>query len=306
MPELPEVQTIVNDLRAARLEGKTIMAARVFWARTIAEPSVKTFCRRIKGQTITAIRRRGKFLVFEFKNGGHLLMHLRMSGRLHLVTADQPRKKHEHVLLDLEGGQQLRFHDTRKFGRLYLTPGADPILGRLGPEPLASGFTQKILARRLKPRKRLLKPLLLDQTFIAGLGNIYVDEALWESKIHPCRIAAALSETEMRALHRAIRRVLRRGLKNLGTSLGTGKTNFYSIAKHRGRNSDQLKVFRRTGRQCPRCRATIERIIVGQRSTHICPVCQVIEVQGSAFKGSKKGKSSSKPESHEAAKPESF
>jgi formamidopyrimidine-DNA glycosylase len=197
-----------------------------------------------------------------------------MSGRLHLVTPAQPRQKHEHVLLNLSGGQQLRFHDTRKFGRLYLTPDVEHILGRLGPEPLAKGFTPKQFAQRLKPRKRLLKPLLLDQTFIAGLGNIYVDEALWESKIHPCRIAAALSRAEIQALHRAIPRVLKRGLKNLGTSLGTGKTNFYSVAKHQGRNSDQLNVFRRTGQPCPRCQTKIQRIIVGQRSTHICPRCQ--------------------------------
>ena len=276
MPELPEVQTIVNDLNAAGLRGRTFDAARVFWARTIAEPSARAFCRRIKGQEIAAIGRRGKFIVFEFQNSSHLLMHLRMSGRLHLVTPDQPRKKHEHVLLDLNDGQQLRFHDTRKFGRLYLTNDAAQILERLGPEPLAQGFTHNRLAAGLKPRKRLLKPLLLDQTFIAGLGNIYVDEALWESKVHPCRIAASLSEAETQALHRAIPRVLKRGLKNLGTSLGTGKTNFYSVAKHQGRNRDQLNVFRRTGQPCPRCRSEIERIIVGQRSTHICPLCQTL------------------------------
>jgi formamidopyrimidine-DNA glycosylase len=179
------------------------------------------------------------------------------------------------VILSFTDRRQLRFHDTRKFGRFYLTADAEKILGRLGPEPLATGFTQKNFTQRLRPRKRMLKPLLLDQTFIAGLGNIYVDEALWESKIHPSRIAASLSESEIRALYRAIPRVLKRGLKNMGTSLGTGKPNFYSIAKHQGRNRDELKVFRRTGQPCHRCQATIRRIIVGQRSTHICPKCQV-------------------------------
>jgi formamidopyrimidine-DNA glycosylase len=202
-----------------------------------------------------------------------------MSGRLHLVSDDLPRKKHEHVILSLADGRQLRFHDSRKFGRLYLTSDAEKILNRLGPEPLATGYTQKIFARSLSPRKRMLKPLLLDQTFIAGLGNIYVDEALWESKVHPRRIAASLTESEIRALYRAIPRVLKRGLKNLGTSLGTGKTNFYSIAKHQGRNRDELKVFRRTDLPCPRCQTKIQRIIVGQRSTHICPKCQVSEDQ---------------------------
>ena len=274
MPELPEVQTIVNDLITAGVNGSTITGARIFWSRTIAEPSAKSFCRRIKGKKISTIRRRGKFIVFEFKNGENLLIHLRMSGRLHLVTRDLPREKHEHVILNFINGNQLRFHDTRKFGRIYLTADAEKILGRLGLEPLTTGFTWKILAQQLHLRKRRLKPLLLDQTFIAGLGNIYADEALWESKIHPCRMASSLSDSEIRALHRAIPKVLKRGLKNLGTSLGTAKTNFYSIAKHQGRNRDQLRVFRRTGWPCRRCRSIIQRIIVDQRSTHVCPKCQ--------------------------------
>ena len=274
MPELPEVQTVVNDLNAANLIGITINAARVFWPRTIAEPSAKLFCRRIKGQKFTAIRRRGKYLVFEVSGGHTMLLHLRMSGRLHLNSADTPRNKHEHVILGFDDGRQLRFHDTRKFGRLHLLKDPNRILDRLGPEPMASGFTAKTLAERLNHRKRLLKPLLLDQTFIAGLGNIYVDEALWQAKLHPCRLAAALSPTEIKVLHRTIRRVLKRGLKNLGTSLGTGKGNFYSVANRRGRNEDLLKVFRRTDLPCPRCKSPIERIIVGQRSTHICPECQ--------------------------------
>jgi len=274
MPELPEVQTIVNDLNAAGIDGAVITGAKVFWPRTIAEPSAKSFCKHIKDKKILAIRRRGKFIVFEFESGENLLIHLRMSGRLHLVSRHLPREKHEHVILNFSDGNQLRFHDTRKFGRIYLTAEACRILGRLGLEPLTTGFTRKILAQRLHPRKCRLKPLLLDQTFIAGLGNIYADEALWESKIHPCRIAASLSDSEIRALHRAIPIVLKRGLKNLGTSLGTGKTNFYSIAKHQGRNRDELKVFRRTGRPCRRCRTKIQRIVVGQRSTHVCPRCQ--------------------------------
>jgi formamidopyrimidine-DNA glycosylase len=114
----------------------------------------------------------------------------------------------------------------------------------------------------------------LDQTFIAGLGNIYVDEALWKAKIHPLRLSNSLSNPEIKALHRAIPQVVKRGLKNLGTSLGTGKANFYSVARRKGRNQDQLNVFRRTGDPCPRCKAPVERIIVGQRSTHICPNCQ--------------------------------
>jgi formamidopyrimidine-DNA glycosylase len=274
MPELPEVQTIVDDLNAAELIGIPISAVRVFWPRTIAEPSAKLFCQQIKGQKFSAIGRRGKFLVFKLSNGYSLLLHLRMSGRLHLVSAHTPRMKHEHVIFIFNDGRQLRFHDTRKFGRIHLLEDAARILDRLGPEPLDKSFTARVLAEKLKRHSRLLKPLLLDQSFIAGLGNIYVDEALWDAGLHPNRIAASLSLPEIRALHRAIPRVLKRGLKNLGTSLGNAETNFYSVARHRGRNKDELNVFRRTDLPCPRCKSRIERIIVGQRSTHICSKCQ--------------------------------
>jgi formamidopyrimidine-DNA glycosylase len=276
MPELPEVQTIVDDLNAADLIGMPITGARVFWPRTIAEPSAKLFCQQIRNRHFTAIGRRGKFVVFNLSNGSCLLLHLRMSGRLHLVSADTPRVKHEHVVLSFDDGRQLRFHDTRKFGRIYLVKDPQRILNRLGPEPLEKNFTVKVLAEQLKRHRRLLKPLLLDQSFIAGLGNIYVDEALWDAGLHPKRIAASLSLPEIKALHRAIPRVLNRGLKNLGTSLGTGEPNFYSVARRRGRNKDELKVFRRTNLPCPRCKSPIERIIVCQRSTHICRSCQKI------------------------------
>jgi formamidopyrimidine-DNA glycosylase len=274
MPELPEVETIARDLNAAGLAGKTLTCARVYWDRTIAEPSVPEFCRLIEKKQIVAVGRRGKFLVIDFAGGGNLLIHLRMSGRLHLVPAGTERLAHEHVVFAFEDSSELRFHDTRKFGRVYLIADAKRILGRLGPEPLDPLFTPRILFEGMRKRSRRVKPLLLDQGFVAGLGNIYADEALWEAQIHPRRLSDSLSAAEVRALHGAIRRVLRRGIKNLGTSLGTGKANFYSVARRSGRNRDELKVFRRTGEPCPRCAAPVQRIIVGQRSTHICPHCQ--------------------------------
>ena len=280
MPELPEVQTLVNDLKAAGMEGVTFTKARVFWPRSIAAPSPAAFCRRIRDKRIQAIRRRGKFLVFDLLGGCHLLIHLRMSGRLHLVPFNSVRLKHEHVLLEIDNARQLRFHDTRKFGRLFLVEDIQSVIGQLGVEPLEPSFKQRVLADLLTSRNRMLKPLLLDQTVIAGLGNIYVDEALWDAGLHPCRLSASLSEAEIKALHRAIPKVLKRGLNNLGTSLGTGKANFYSVARHTGRNQDQLKVFRRTGAPCPRCKSLIERLIVGQRSTHICPSCQRLKPIG--------------------------
>ena len=280
MPELPEVQTVVDDLNQAALVGATVTAARVFWTRSIAEPASGEFCRRLAGHTVTAIWRRGKFIVFNLSGQCHLLVHLRMSGRLNLVSAAAERTKHEHVCLGLDDQRELRLHDPRKFARCYLVNDPKAILGPLGPEPLSRGFSARRLHALLKPRRRMLKPLLLDQTFIAGLGNIYLDEALWHARLHPCRQAGTLSWADVQTLHRAVRLVLRRGLNNLGTTLGSGRANFYSVGHRRGRNQDQLKAFRRNGCPCPRCGATIERIVVGQRSTHICPRCQPSPVTG--------------------------
>ena len=274
MPELPEVQTVVNDLLASGIVGRTITGARVFWPRSVAMPSAEAFCQALPGRAIERVWRRAKYLIMDLSGGEHLLAHLRMSGRIHLVAMDEPRAKHEHIVIDLDDGRQLRLHDTRKFGRMYLVRELDAVLGHLGPEPLSGDFTADILLARLHEHDRQMKPLLLDQAFLAGLGNIYTDEALWEAQIHPCRRSSSISEEEARRLHRAIQSVLRRGIENAGTSLGNGKANFYSVKKRQGRNAQALNVFRRTDLPCPRCATRIERIIVGQRSTHLCPFCQ--------------------------------
>jgi formamidopyrimidine-DNA glycosylase len=279
MPELPEVETIARDLNAGGIVGKTLAGAQVFWERTIAEPSAAEFCRLVPQKRVLGVRRRGKFLVLDLADGSCLLIHLRMSGRLHWVPKGTARERHEHVVLSFADGNELRFHDPRKFGRMYLTSEAETILGRLGPEPLDPAFTVQRLQMLMKSRQRQLKPLLLDQTVIAGLGNIYVDEALWEARLDPRQPSDTLSLRKIAALHAAIQTVLRRGLKNLGTSLGTGKANFYSVGRRRGRNRNALKVFRRTEEPCPRCTAKIKRIIVGQRSTHVCPKCQVVKTR---------------------------
>jgi formamidopyrimidine-DNA glycosylase len=271
---LPEVQTVVDDLKEAGLVGSTVTSARVYWPRTIAGLSSRAFCRRIKGERVVGLRRRAKYIVFELRNRDSLLVHLRMSGRLHLATPEEGRSKHDQVILELGRRRQLRFHDTRKFGRMYLVADPDRILGRLGPEPLMPAFTAKIFGERLRERQRLLKPLLLDQGFLAGLGNIYADESLWEAGLHPCRVASSLSEREIKALHRAIRKVLRQGIENFGTTLGDGKSHFSSVARRTGRNRQQLKVYHRTDLPCPRCQSPIQRHLVGQRSTHLCPTCQ--------------------------------
>ena len=276
MPELPEVQTIVNDLIEAGLQNARIISVKVDWPRSIAGISPQEFMRRLKGSRIENIRRRAKYIIFDLgEKNGALLVHLRMSGRLRLADASENRDKHEHVSIAFSESRELRLHDTRKFARLYLCTTAEEITGDLGPEPLGPDFKLAGLRSMLGSRARMLKPLLLDQRFIAGLGNIYVDEALWEAGLHPCRRACTLTHAECKRLFIAIPRVLKRGLANMGTTLGTGEANFYSVAGRRGGNRSQLRVFRRTGLPCPRCGAEpVERIIVGQRSTHICRFCQ--------------------------------
>jgi formamidopyrimidine-DNA glycosylase len=275
VPELPEVQTIVDGLNAEGLPGRRIVAAIVRWPKTIASSSPEAFCRRLKDRNILRIYRRAKYLVFELSGKLWMLIHLRMTGRLVMAARDGWEDPHLRVLLVLDGGRCLAYHDTRKFGRFFLTAKPASVLGGLGPEPLASHFSAKNLAQRLGRRKRRIKPLLLDQGFLSGLGNIYADEALWMARVHPLRAAHTLTWQEVRSLHRAIRSVLRQGIRNAGTSLGRGKGNFLSPGSDRGRNRNHLKVFQRTGMACRRCGQSIERIVVGQRSTHICSKCQV-------------------------------
>lgn len=274
MPELPEVQCVVDALRRKNIPGNRISGAAVYWPKSIANRTPEDFCKKIKGRTIRQITRRGKYIIFHLTGSMNMLIHLRMTGRLNLEPAHSPRNFHEHVVFDIGETATLRFQDTRKFGRIWLTGEPGRILDGLGPEPLEEGFTRGCFARMLQTVRRMIKPLLLDQRFIAGLGNIYVDEALWTAGIHPLRISSSLSLDEIDALHQAIPHVLRLGLQNLGTSLGTGKGNFYLPGDRPGSNADALNVFRRTGRACPRCRGVIVRIVVGQRSTHICPACQ--------------------------------
>lgn len=274
MPELPEVQTVVNNLIAAGLAGKCITRAEVFWPATIATPLPAEFRRRIRGQTIESIQRRGKFVLFGLQGGLMLAVHLRMTGRFQMDNGRRQPCRHVHVVMHMNDGRALWFHDTRKFGRFFLVDQPRSVLGKLGPEPLDPRFTAKALAQRMAGQRRQLKPMLLDQTFIAGLGNIYADEALWRAKLHPLRRSNTLSAAQIKALHAAIRHVLRQGLKNAGTTLGTGQSNFYSLGGVRGKNETHLTVFRRTGKLCLRCRKRIVRIVVGQRSTHICDQCQ--------------------------------
>jgi formamidopyrimidine-DNA glycosylase len=274
MPELPEVETVVRDLRRHGLENYSITGIDVRWPRTVADITPKHLKQALTGRLIANVSRRAKYIVFTLDNGDRLLIHLRMTGKLRFAAPHEVIGKHDHIVLHLSGGQRLVFNDTRKFGRFRLAPaGSDP-LANLGPEPLSDSFTADTLQARLRGKTGRIKPVLLDQTTVAGLGNIYVDEALWQARLHPERRADSLSRDDVRRLHRAIRDVLRRAIENCGTTLGNGLDNFYSVAGNRGRNADRLKVFRRDGLPCPRCGTVITRSVVAQRGTHFCPRCQ--------------------------------
>ena len=274
MPELPEVETIVRDLCRRRVPGCRIVDVVLGWPGVVEAAGRNQFLRIVPGRRILSIVRRAKYLVFRMDNEMYLLAHLRMSGRIYLEPESGCHAA-TRLSLRLEDGRWLDFVDPRKFGRWMLVGNPAEVLGRLGPEPLSAVFTEAWLGEQLRLHRRQLKPLLLDQTFLAGLGNIYVDEALWAAGIHPCRCAADLSDREVQSLHKAIGRVLRQGIRNRGTSLGNGRPNFKSPDGRQGRNRSRLHVFRRTGQPCPRCGKSIERMVVGQRGTHVCPLCQV-------------------------------
>jgi len=270
MPELPEVETIANGLRLGgeqhpAIVGMHIEQAHLLWSRTLAEPTPEVFLARLTGQIIQAIDRRGKFLVFHLSQD-HLLIHLRMSGNLIVEPNSAEVAPHHRLMLDLQDGWRLAFNDTRKFGRVWLV--ADPlcVLGGLGPEPLDPAFTDQAFHLNLLKTRRAIKPLLLDQSFIAGLGNIYADEALFISRTHPLTPANTIHAAQAAQLLSGIRQVLQAGIQHHGASIdwvyrGGDFQNFFY-------------VYQRTGQPCRGCGAPIERMILGQRSTHFCPVCQ--------------------------------
>ncbi len=276
MPELPEVETIARALRGQQnrvaekpaspaLIGRQIREARVFWARTLATPAPVEFGERVRGQKILAIERRGKYLLFRLSQDT-LLVHLRMTGDMIVEPSGSPSRKHDRLVLELDAGLRLVFNDTRKFGRVWLVSDPESVLGSLGPEPLADEFTPRRLSELIEDRRRQLKPLLLDQGVIAGLGNIYVDEALHLAGLHPLRQANELTGDEVETLWRAIRDVLEQGIRRHGASI--------DWAYRGGEFQNYFQVYQRSGENCYRCGAEIQRIVVGQRGTHYCPGCQ--------------------------------
>jgi formamidopyrimidine-DNA glycosylase len=302
VPELPEVETVARDLQRW-VAGARITDAEVRWQRTIRHPEPDEFVAEIRGAQIGRVSRRAKSVLIHLADGRVMTVALRMTGALIVAppgTLDDP---YARVVFQLADGRELRYRDVRKFGRIGLWEGGGlqvrrkrtkrpkraaeskapyrvgDVFGRHGPEPLATTFTAAKLAERLRRRSARLKTLLLDQSFVAGVGNIYADEALWRARLHPLRTADSLTPDEVARLHRAIRSVLRQGINNRGTSFG----DYVGADDRPGDNAERLAVYRRTGEPCFRCGRAIERIVVGQRSTHFCPRCQKgPEAQGAA------------------------
>jgi formamidopyrimidine-DNA glycosylase len=277
MPELPEVETIARTLRDGTgiyntsIIGCKVTKVHVLWERTITTPNPKLFAKQVVGQNIRSLSRRGKFLVFTLSDYT-LLIHLRMSGDLRVESTHDEKGKprlfetHDRLALEFNNGQRLVFKDTRKFGRAWLVKDPAEILSGLGPEPLDKTLTQNHFFEMLHSRRRQLKPLLMDQHFLAGLGNIYTDEALHLARLNPLQSSDQVTEEASGKLLDAIRSVLTEGIRRNGASI--------DWVYRGGDFQNHFRVYGRTGGPCPNCGTPIERLVVGQRGTHICPQCQ--------------------------------
>ena len=270
MPELPEVETISRWLREGRdgappLPQQVVRSVTLRWPRHVARPSPTAFKRRMRDRTILDVQRRGKYVTLVLDQGV-VLIHLKMSGELKVLHSQAPRERFEHTVFHLQSGWDLRFLDARKFGKVFLLDDPGVILDTLGPEPLDPRFTAESLGRRLAQHRRSVKALLMDQSFLSGLGNIYIDEALHRARIHPLRRSDNLSAGEVTALLRGIRQALRSGLRHNGASI--------DWVYRGGEFQNHFRVYQRTGEPCPVCSKPVARIVVAQRGTHFCPSCQ--------------------------------
>jgi formamidopyrimidine-DNA glycosylase len=266
MPELPEVETIKNELLPHVL-GRSIQSVDVYWDKMVKQPSVDEFRTRLIGQKITGLSRRGKYLFFHLSGGNVLVMHMKMTGSL-VVNPNDTR--FARAVLYLDNGTSVSFHDPRKFGKMWLDSSTDTIIKQLGPEPLDESFTMRVLGGILAKRKAPIKPVLLDQAIIAGIGNMYADESLFEARIHPMKPANSLSKVELKRLYLAIQLVLRKALEKKGASV----RNYIRPDGQPGTAHDEFRVAHGVGKNCPRCGTAIKRIVVRGRGTYICPKCQ--------------------------------
>jgi formamidopyrimidine-DNA glycosylase len=275
MPELPEVETAARSLASQVLGRQIVAVERLDWERMVEAPDVSAFRALLPGRTILAVRRRAKWLLADLDAGWTLALHLRMSGSIIVQSSDEPADHHTHLVLQLDDGRRIFFRDVRKFGRVRLldAEGLAQLDARYGGEPLEASFTPDTLRDLLRGRRTRIKPLLLDQSSIAGLGNIYTDEALWRARIHPLRSAASLTNAESDRLYEAIRSALALGLEHGGSTLRDYRNGY----GEKGHTQEYFNVYDRKGQPCSRCGTLIERIVVAQRGTHICPTCQILD-----------------------------
>lgn len=273
MPELPEVETVKCTLQA-KLTGLTFTGAQVMLPKILRELEPEEFNKKIKNKKILKVSRRGKYLLINLSGGYTMAVHLRMTGRLVYISDDRPPAKHTHVVFHLDNGHRLFFADMRQFGMIWLAPTSslESLSGYkdLGVEPLDECFTRDFLKKELRRRHTRIKPLLLDQRFIAGLGNIYTDEALYRAGVDPERLAKTLTPRETAKLYHAVKDVLSEGIEHRGTTFrdfidGDGRTGGYQ---------EHLRVYNREGKPCPHCGRAIQKKKVGGRGSYYCPACQ--------------------------------
>jgi formamidopyrimidine-DNA glycosylase len=269
MPELPEVETIKTEL-APHVIGRNIKGVTLLWEGIVRQPSVAEFCSHIVGQKITTLARRGKYLLVSLSRGDLLIVHLKMTGSLLVGRDSQEPPRFTRAIIHLDRGTSIFFRDPRKFGLMRLVKDKDSVVGELGPEPLEPEFTPGLLQKLLARRQAPIKALLCDQNFIAGIGNMYADEALFAARIHPLRTGASLSIEETKRLHRAIRQVLKAGIGHKGASV----QNYYRPNGTTGTAHFDFKVAHGRGKNCPLCGTPIQRITVRGRGTYLCPKCQ--------------------------------
>lgn len=273
MPELPEVETIKRVIEP-QIQGLTIEHVTVKRPEVTAYPGALEFCRQLTGQTISRMARRGKFLVIRLNSSDRIILHLRMTGCLLLTPADYPKEKHTHIIFQLSNDMELRFSDTRRFGRFWMLKKdeADTYsgIGKLGTEPLDKLLTAEYLNARLEKRKKAIKECLLDQSIVAGIGNIYSDEILFASGIYPARPANSLSVKEWERLAAAIP-------ERISFFIDANKITPEEYLETKGRdyrNTPYLQVYGQAGKPCPKCGEILCRTVVGGRSSVYCPVCQ--------------------------------
>lgn len=270
MPELPEVETIKNEL-LPYIVGHRVNGITLFWEGIVRQPSVEEFHSRLIGQRLTGLARRGKYLLFSLISGEVLIIHLRMTGSLLIGQDSSEPPKYTRAIIHLDKDINIFFRDPRKFGVMRLVEDADSVVGKLGPEPLEAEFTPQVLAQRLAKRTAPIKALLCDQPCIAGIGNMYADEALFAAGIHPLRQGGNLSSEEVKRLHRVIQQVLWSAIDNKGASTDT----YFRPDGTRGTAHFQFQVAHRLGgKLCSVCGTPIERIVVRNRGTYFCPKCQ--------------------------------